>query len=62
MMVMIRLASLRSQEANAMISLSNGWLKWSREVNVQSSIFEMEDGVNGVTVLKQGVGSTLYDV
>ena len=36
---MIRLASSSSHEANAMISLSNGWLKWSGEVNLQGSIF-----------------------
>ena len=37
---MIRLASSSSQEANAMISLRNGWLKWPGEVKVQASVFE----------------------
>ena len=36
---MVRLASSSSQEANAMISLRNGWLKWFGEVNLQSSVF-----------------------
>ena len=36
---MIRLASSSSQEANAMVCLSNGWLEWSGEVKLQTSIF-----------------------
>ena len=36
---MIRLASSSSQEANAMVSLSNGWLEWPGEVNVQTLFF-----------------------
>ena len=36
---MIRLASSSSQEANAMVCLSNGWLEWLGEVNVQFSVF-----------------------
>ena len=36
---MIMLASSSSQEANAMVCLSNGWLEWLGEVNVQCSVF-----------------------
>ena len=36
---MIRLASSSSQEANVMVSLSNGWLEWLGEVNVQTLFF-----------------------
>ena len=36
---MIRLASSSSQEANAMVCLSNGWLEWSGEVKLQTSVF-----------------------
>ena len=32
----IRLASSSSQEANAMVCLSNGWLKWLGAVNVRT--------------------------
>ena len=37
--VMIRLASSSSQEANVMLSLSNGWLEWPGEVNLQTIFF-----------------------
>ena len=53
---MLGLASLSSQEANAMIILSNVWLKWSREVNLHSSVLVMEVDEDGVTVMKQGQG------
>ena len=36
---MIRLTSSSSQEANAMISLSNVWLEWLVEVNVHTLFF-----------------------
>ena len=42
--VMIRKAPLRSQEANAMISLVREWLKWPGEIHLQCSIFELGNG------------------
>ena len=37
--VMIRIAPLRSQEANAMISLVGEWLKWLGEVKMHTMFF-----------------------
>ena len=53
---MTRLAFSSSQEANAMISLSNGWLKWSGEVNLQSSVFFLEVDEDGVYSYETGSG------
>ena len=39
--LIIKLAFSSSQEANAMLSLNNGWLEWPGEVQLQSSIFEL---------------------
>ena len=49
---MIRLASSSSQEANAMISLSNEWLKWPGEVNLQCSVLSLENDEDGVTIVE----------
>ena len=37
--VLIRVAPLRSQEANAMISMVGEWLKWPGEVKMQTLFF-----------------------
>ena len=60
--VMIRLASSSSPEANAMLSLRNGWLEWSEKSTCRLCFLVMEVDENGVTVLEQGQGWIIYEV